>query len=989
MAKEAEKRGLPAQLPVMAALVESNLTNVDHGDADSLGYFQMRVSIWESDYPGFADDPKKQIDWFLDTAERVKEQRVSRGQSITDPSQFGEWIADVERPAEQYRYRYQERLDQANQLLKDAPKTAPPTPQPEPAKVAEPPAAREGPVDVESATKALLGNANVDLPPGARSDLQEGVVDPRLVAVMTELAKDHKIGLSVIKTGHDQFTSGGSVSNHWVGRGIDIATVDGAPVSPGNAAARELVSAIADLDGDLLPTEVGSPWQIGAPGFFTDPAHQDHVHVAFDGEPPAGFELPRPAPAAEKPAARGGWCGAAGAGGAVAGRRRRRPIQSARRGCSRRRRARSRRRSRARSRRRSRARSRPSSSPSPASHRSFTCRPSSRPSPRRAGQPAAAAAPAPEPGAVDLSGVGGDYPGDDAPKEQIAAWMAKEAEKRGLPAQLPVMAALVESNLTNVDHGDADSLGYFQMRVSIWESDYPGFADDPKKQIDWFLDTAERVKEQRVSRGQSITDPSQFGEWIADVERPAEQYRYRYQERLDQANQLLKDAPKTAPTPQPDAAEPTAAADAPPAVSRGAGPKALAALKEAEKYTGTPYRWGGSTPQTGFDCSGLVQWAYAQAGVEIPRVTHDQIEATNGSTVRRSELLPGDLVFFRDPSGYVYHVGISMGGDKFLHAPRTGDVVKVASLDEAYYNERFTGGRRFDDAAAPAPADAPAAAPEQPAAVDPVAVAAAQAAVARDAAEARQPHSGLFKAISAQEARNHRETAGSDGVAAAAGESGRVSSERLDENSGLYLKAITAEQAAEAKAAAAAPAPPTAPAPPPAAGAPAPPAAGAGPAPPELAAAEPVPAGPPPDLSAVPADYPGDDASREELAKWLAKRAEKAGLPPELPVMAAIVESNVRNLNYGHADSVGFFQMRVGIWDQGEYAGYPDNPGLQAKWFIDTALAVKRQEIAAGNANFGKDPRKWGEWIADVERPAEQYRGRYQLRLAEARRLLR
>ena len=80
----------------MAALVELDLTNVNFGDADSLGYFQMRVSVWESQYPGFADDPEKQVDWFLDTAERVKEQRVSRGQSITDPNQFGEWIADAD-----------------------------------------------------------------------------------------------------------------------------------------------------------------------------------------------------------------------------------------------------------------------------------------------------------------------------------------------------------------------------------------------------------------------------------------------------------------------------------------------------------------------------------------------------------------------------------------------------------------------------------------------------------------------------------------------------------------------------------------------------------------------------------------------------------------------------------------------------------------------------------------------------------------------------
>ena len=105
--------------------------------------------------------------------------------------------------------------------------------------------------------------------------------------------------------------------------------------------------------------------------------------------------------------------------------------------------------------------------------------------------------------------------------------------------------------------------------------------------------------------------------------------------------------------------------------------------------------------------------------------------------------------------------------------------------------------------------------------------------------------------------------------------------------------------------------------------------------------------------------------------------------------MASLVESGVKNLNFGDADSVGFFQMRVGIWNQGATPATRDQPELQAKWFIDQALA--RQEasaIAAGDANFGKDPSKWGEWIADVERPAEQYRGRYQLRLDEARKLL-
>ena len=72
----------------------------------------------------------------------------------------------------------------------------------------------------------------------------------------------------MIKTGHAQFTSGGSVSNHFVGRGIDIARVDGEIVNPGSPAARELATEIAEMTGDLRPTEVGTPWAIGASGLL-------------------------------------------------------------------------------------------------------------------------------------------------------------------------------------------------------------------------------------------------------------------------------------------------------------------------------------------------------------------------------------------------------------------------------------------------------------------------------------------------------------------------------------------------------------------------------------------------------------------------------------------------------------------------------------------------------------------------------------------------
>ena len=104
--------------------------------------------------------------------------------------------------------------------------------------------------------------------------------------------------------------------------------------------------------------------------------------------------------------------------------------------------------------------------------------------------------------------------------------------------------------------------------------------------------------------------------------------------------------------------------------------------------------------------------------------------------------------------------------------------------------------------------------------------------------------------------------------------------------------------------------------------------------------------------------------------------------------MAALVESDLRNVQGGDADSLGLFQMRVSVWDR-QYPGYAHHPELQVRWFVDQALAVKRARLAAGDATFGRDPAGWGEWVADIERPAERLRGRYAERLDEARRLLR
>jgi hypothetical protein len=132
--------------------------------------------------------------------------------------------------------------------------------------------------------------------------------------------------------------------------------------------------------------------------------------------------------------------------------------------------------------------------------------------------------------------------------------------------------------------------------------------------------------------------------------------------------------------------------------------------------------------------------------------------------------------------------------------------------------------------------------------------------------------------------------------------------------------------------------------------------------------------------------YPGDAAPQAAIAAWMATGATAVGLPGELPVMGALVESELRNLTYGDADRLGYFRMRTGIWDNGPYAGFPTNPTLQLLWFTDQAKLFGTRRAAMGIDNA--DPSTWGEWVADVLQAPAEFSGRYQLRLAEVQALI-
>lgn len=118
-------------------------------------------------------------------------------------------------------------------------------------------------------------------------------------------------------------------------------------------------------------------------------------------------------------------------------------------------------------------------------------------------------------------------------------------------------------------------------------------------------------------------------------------------------------------------------------------------LTTAMGLIGVPYRRGGTSEETGFDCSGFVRAIYQKtAGLTLPRLSAEQAAATE--KIQKQDLKPGDLVFFNTMRRAFSHVGIYVGEGKFIHAPRTGAKVRIESMETSYWATRFNGARRVD-----------------------------------------------------------------------------------------------------------------------------------------------------------------------------------------------------------------------------------------------------------------------------------------------------
>lgn len=266
-------------------------------------------------------------------------------------------------------------------------------------------------------------------------------------------------------------------------------------------------------------------------------------------------------------------------------------------------------------------------------------------------------------GAADAAALG-------AESQTIVRQIIQIGTSRQLPPrawQIAIQAGMTESGLRNLGHGDRDSLGIFQMRPSMgWGT--PAQLQDVHYQITKFYDVLLEVPNWEAIRP---------GDAAQQVERSAFPERYhRWEAMAAHLVATLGQVP-----------DPTGCSASP------VGDTAATAIAAAKRWLDTPYAWGGGgidgpsrgtdddAGVVGFDCSSLMLYAYNQAGITLPRVSYAQYDA--GKHVPFSQAQPGDLVFWADAAGNpaaIHHVALYLGDNKVIHAPQSGDVVKISEI---------------------------------------------------------------------------------------------------------------------------------------------------------------------------------------------------------------------------------------------------------------------------------------------------------------------
>lgn len=239
----------------------------------------------------------------------------------------------------------------------------------------------------------------------------------------------------------------------------------------------------------------------------------------------------------------------------------------------------------------------------------------------------------------------------DAEQRRNATTMVRVASDMRLPARAPVIAvatAFQESGLRNLRHGDRDSLGLFQQRPSQgWGS--PTQILDPAYATHTFYSHLIRIPRWQQRPLTKVA---------AAIQRPDERYAHLYARHETLAKRVVAELAATTCT------------------ARGTSP-GTAAIAWAKTQIGEPYEWGAEGPDT-WDCSGLTQQAWHHAGVKITRTTYTQWQ--EGTPIPRQHLQPGDLLFFNPGPGGPQHVGLNIDGQRMIHAPQTGDVVKISTF---------------------------------------------------------------------------------------------------------------------------------------------------------------------------------------------------------------------------------------------------------------------------------------------------------------------